>query len=376
MAETTAPMAQSIQSGLGWFLPSAREDMDTNNDGKVDLQEHLLGLHVLDSRQDPRAIEQRDHVFFNRAVVISWPFFSLYLFSQPWLANYTNNMWWNYSAAYGVFGDNGELEGTWKREGMCITPAHEIHCTDGQNFTELAMKHRGAPFGCGCGQGVFGEGLCPMTSYGYTLSDYVSTAPALGAMLGLGFFPLLGTWASTGIINKHCKPSWFMENLHFMSMLFFQLSYIAWGISSDCIFPLAHAVLTVAFLGGFLWHWVVSAFLCIAAEGIRALEAEIVLYVACMSIFIISVGAVPRVFLTINAVLQPWGYDPLPNWNRGLGSYAFWFAEAAGLSLTFGAYPLILIGHAILTGPRNVPEEFRLVYCRDRHTAVAATDDA
>merc|ERR1712129_595882 len=32
-----------------------------------------------------------------------------------------------------------------------------------------------------------------------------------------------------------------------------------------------------------------------------------------------------------------------PNWNRGIGSYAFWAAEAGGLSLTFGAYPILLI---------------------------------
>merc|ERR1719291_717198 len=31
------------------------------------------------------------------------------------------------------------------------------------------------------------------------------------------------------------------------------------------------------------------------------------------------------------------------NLNWGLGSYAFWFAEASGLSATFGVYPIIIV---------------------------------
>lgn len=53
-----------------------------------------------------------------------------------------------------------------------------------------------------------------------------------------------------------------------------------------------------------------------------------------------SVGAIPRTFLTLNYAL---GTTFFPNLNFGLLSYTFWFAEALGLSLTFGAYPVILI---------------------------------
>lgn len=324
--------------------------VDINNDGKIDFQDRLLGVAAVqmcdneeEAQKISRNIQMNDTVFFNQAIVVTWPLFSLYLFTQPWMANWTNNSWHQYSATYDVYGDDGALVGEYvRRRGLCNVPAAEMHCTDGQNFTELALKHRGAAIGCGCGEGIYGEGLCPMTSYGYTLSDYVSTAPSLGAMLGLGFFPLLGTWQCTLAINKHCRPTPVWEKMHFWTMLFFQISYIAWGMASDCVFPLAHAVLTVAFLGGFLAHWVVSAFLCIAAEGVTVLEADIILYVAMTSISVITVGALPRVFLTINGIV---GYGLLPNWNRGIGAYAFWFAEVAGLSLTFGAYPLILLGY-------------------------------
>merc|ERR1739848_347914 len=177
-----------------------------------------------------------------------------------------------------------------------------------------------------------------MTSYGYTLSDFVSTEPAIAAMLGLGFFPLLGTWENTKLVNILARPSPMVGRIHMWSMLLFQLSYVLWGIASDCIFPLAHAVLTVAFLGSFLWHWIVTAFICIAHWGINSVESIVTLHVAVSAVSVISLGAIPRVFLTLNAVL---GITFFPNWNVGIGSYAFWFAEAVGLSITFGAYPLI-----------------------------------
>jgi hypothetical protein len=315
--------------------------------------ENTLGLHF--------------NVFVNRAIIVTWPLFSLYLFTQPWMSNWTNNTWHAWSATYDVYADDGSLGGSYiRKRGMCSVSASEMHCADGQNFTELALRARGTAIGCGCGEGVYGEGLCPMTFYGYTLSDYVSTAPALGAMLGLGFFPLLGTWQCTMAINKHCKPSPLWEGLHFYSMMFFQVSYILWGIASDCIFPTAHAILTVAFLGGFLAHWVVSAFLCIAQEGVKVLEAAVVTWVAWAAICVISLGAVPRIFLTINGLGGIPGYGFLPNWNRGIGAYAFWFAEVSGLSLTFGAYPLILIGYQlkVYLGAElpEVVEEYSLWY--------------
>merc|ERR1711992_315260 len=54
-----------------------------------------------------------------------------------------------------------------------------------------------------------------------------------------------------------------------------------------------------------------------------------------------GIGAIPRILLSLNTVL---GTTWFWNLNYGYGSYAFWLAEASGLSLTFGAYPLILIG--------------------------------
>jgi len=313
---------------------------DLTGDGLVDLQDKLLHKGFLTTKRNARVISLRDNAFINRMIVFTWPFFSLFLLSQPWLSNWANNKWHAYTALYRVYNYDGSVEGDYKRPGMCDTEAKYMHCTDGQNFTELALKYRGEAVGCGCGQGVLGEGLCPMTSYGYTLSDFVSTEPAIAAMLGLGFFPLLGTWKNTMLINRLAKPSWFFERVHNWSMLIFQISYVMWGIASDCIFPTTHAVLTVAFLGAFLVHWVITALICIAGMGIANIESAVTSYVACTATGVIALGAIPRVFLTLNDSI---GYNLFPNWNRGIGSYAFWAAEAGGLSLTFGAYPILLI---------------------------------
>lgn len=315
---------------------------------------------LLESNGVTEEVDLGTSAAFNRACLFTWPIFSLFLLTQPLTSNYLNNLWYSYSAEYDLYAANGALQKKGysnHRAGICITPADQFVCADGQNFTALAMKYRGVPFGCGCGEGVLGEGLCPMTFYGYTLSDFVSTEPAIAAMLGLGFFPLLGTWQNTKVINAKAKPGRCVGAMHFFSMFVFQMCYIFWGMASDCIFPTAHAVLTVAFLGGFLVHWLITAHICIVHWGLGALEARITFAVALFSIAIISAGAMPRVFLTINGAT---GKAQYPNLVRGVGKYAFWFAEAAGLSVTFGCYPLILLGFCMPPYARQKPREFRI----------------
>jgi len=342
-----------VQNAIG-----AAEDIGHGFVDRVDSEDgnakvHDLRKKLLDGtpdHKDKSAIQNREMVWFNRTVIGSWPLFCMFLLSQPWLSNYLNNKWYNYSAEYDAFGDNGTIASITKRKGMCITPADEMTCTDGQNFTALAIAARGEAIGCGCGQGVLGEGLCPMTSYGYTLSDFVSTGPAIATMLGLGFFPLLGTWVNTMMVNDLAQPTYLIGMIHFFSMVVFQSSYILWSIASDCIFPTAHAILTVLFLGAFLAHWVCTAGICLAKWGLTSWEARVTLFVAIGAITVITLGAIPRVFLTLNMVL---GKGIFPNWNRGIGAYAFWMAEALGLSLTFGAYPMVLIAYVLTDSPEE-----------------------
>jgi len=304
------------------------------------------GHGFVKGERDAKKISSLDNQFLNRAIVFSWPFFAAYLCLQPWISNWANNRWWNYSAGYTVYNRDGSVQNTTYGRHMCDTPAQLIHCSDGQNFTALAIAARGAPIGCGCGQGVLGEGLCPMTFYGYTLSDYVSTEPGIAAMLGLGFFPLLGTWRNTMFINKLAKPTMKWQYVHLYSMLAFQIAYLIWGMASDCIFPNTHSIFTVLFLGAFMVHWIVTALICTAFMGIFSIEDKtinveslVTINVAIFAVAIISLGAIPRIFITLN---DTFGTTFFPNLNFFPFSYAFWLAEAVGLSATFGAYPVVI----------------------------------
>merc|ERR1712232_1418932 len=142
------------------------------------------------------------------------------------------------------------------------------------------------------------------------------------------------------LVNAVCKPTVIFELLHNWTMIGFQVFYILWGICSCCIFPELHNILTVMFLGALLAHWIITAVICVMYKGLRNVESAVTLYVACASTSVMVLGAIPRIFLTLNDALDVTWF---PNLNYGFGSYAFFLAEAGGLSLTFGAYPIILI---------------------------------
>merc|ERR1740117_2590515 len=108
--------------------------------------------------------------------MISWLLFSTFLLTQPWVSNWANNKWAGFHQRRKVYNHSALPNFSVDRPrvvyGLCTVPAKDYICTDGSNFTELALKYRpNHPFACGCGEGVLGEALCPRTSYGYTLSD-------------------------------------------------------------------------------------------------------------------------------------------------------------------------------------------------------------
>jgi len=265
------------------------------------------------------------------------------------MSNYLNNKYHNsfdkrtlYNITQGVHFSKRKF-GT--MYGLCTVPAAEYVCTDGSNFTELAAKYRPEyPFACGCGEGIMGEGLCPRTSYGYTLSDYVSSTPALGAMLGLSTYPLIGARRLTKSIvdDKTNGVSDVLARVLFMSLNSFQVNYIFWGIASVCIFPAAHAILTVTFLGSYI-VFALALLYMFHQKGYGHMGADqwVILIGAIISFFAISLGSIPRVFLMIDSATNSPIFSDLNN--GGFGSYVFWLGEAVGLSVFFGLYPLVFL---------------------------------
>merc|ERR1719330_1131109 len=98
--------------------------------------------------------------------------------------------------------------GDW--QAFCRTPAGEIICGDGQNYTEIALRLNrlnkdGDPVGCGCGEGVFRDYVCPINvdsvaeQHGgntttFSISYYISTAPGTGSMSAFSAGPSLAMW--------------------------------------------------------------------------------------------------------------------------------------------------------------------------------------
>jgi len=271
----------------------------------------------------------------NQASVASWLLLSLFLFTQPWMANWANNNWWNYNAGVMVYADDGsKMESghinTWY-SGTCSKPAHELKCTNGEDAAELAWKYRGAPVVCGPGQGFYGEALCPSTWYGFTVGGYVCPAPSLAAMFGLSVCPILGSVIYTIMINAKLEPSTSKKwpfRIHSYTSLLFMLAFLMWCIFNECVSPYLHSVMTVLTVGASAVHWVITAYICSNAGKPWELEVQVTKIVAVLATTVMVIGAIL-----------------LSNGNSGYWAHSFWFAEAMVWSLTFGMHPFCVIGH-------------------------------
>jgi len=291
-------------------------------------------------------VMERSNCCFNVLTLISWVLFSVFMLFQPWLANWANNWNANFHDKHTLYnitvGGHFSSDKFSESYGRCTIPADQYVCTDGSNFTELALKYRpNHLFACGCGEGILGEGLCPRTSYGHTLSDFVSTAPGLGAMLGFAIYPLMGARQLTFSMIKQYKPSERLGLLLYGSLNCFQVNFIFWGICSICIYPAAHAVLTLTFLSSLIIFALTVLYMFHQAEKRVELEQKVILAGAIVSLFAIMLGAIPRICLTIDEMT----FKPIfSNMNNGgFGSYAFWLGEVVGLSVFFGLYPLVFL---------------------------------
>lgn len=207
---------------------------------------------------------------------------------------------------------------------MCITPAKEFHCTDGQNFTELALKYRGVALGCGCGQGILGEGLCALDPQGYTLSTFISTGPGTGAMAGLSFVPILATWWYIDVVNLHFKPSTMVAAASWWTMAGFQFAYGWFLIATDCTMPVAHGTLTNIWIAFFALHCLIVGYICNFKDPV----GQITICIAVFAFVTISLGFLPVIF---------------PALVLGKGAYIFWLGEAVSLTSMFGVTPLLLV---------------------------------
>ena len=127
-------------------------------------------------------------------------FLSLYVFLLPYLANKFDS------------NDNNLL---------CSS---HVYCADGSSY----YNKTGNLIGCGCGQGIFGQNICSITTFGYTISGYIATAPATGAMASLSALPIAAIWlygtGSSTIYSRIIPKKWFWIST--ISLTVFQICYI------------------------------------------------------------------------------------------------------------------------------------------------------
>ena len=135
-----------------------------------------------------------------------------------------------------------------------------VICSDNTSFFNITGSH----IGCGCGQGIFGQSICPVSTYGYTISSYIATAPATGAMACVSAFPILAIWlfgtGSNNFYNSYIIPN-FITILAKTTILLFLICFFMFLFATDCIFPNLHDIVVTLFSTFGIMHYSIIAFI-------------------------------------------------------------------------------------------------------------------
>lgn len=248
----------------------------------------------------------------------------------------------------------GFNDGLGYSEILCTTPAEYIRCGDGTNYTLLAMKYNrfrdGKYWGCGCGEGVFGDWVCRVESrpgdhQGFSISYFISTPSSTGGMACFSFGPLYSMWLHSltipDVLNIVAPPKWGLGQVapyaktFYQTQLAFIVCYGLFMFNTTCIFPTAHIFFVASFLAAAIAHYVTLA--CHIGCNTMA------------GIVIITLCATACVALLLGSIVT---YVVLNHIDRVslIGRYAFWFGECVGLSCGFAIAPILLlidVGHPV-----------------------------
>eukprot|EP00931_Biecheleriopsis_adriatica_P076204 TRINITY_DN49938_c0_g1_i1.p1 TRINITY_DN49938_c0_g1~~TRINITY_DN49938_c0_g1_i1.p1 ORF type:complete len:360 (-),score=41.53 TRINITY_DN49938_c0_g1_i1:40-1062(-) len=241
----------------------------------------------------------------------------------------------------GMFNHQWQSNTTGPNNFLCMTPPEEMHCSDGRNFADLEVVQKRMQFskrrnvGCGCSQGVIGEGSCPQDGeLGFTLSSYISTPPAIAAFVGLLSPSVVSMWWAMAAVNKELQPNACMQNLQFFALLAFQISFALFAIGSDCIFLQLHLLMTRVFQAT---AWIYNLSFVIMACCAGPCKSNIILIVA------ISAG----IAVGGSTIAQAWGYIFAPILGAAYTiNHGFFIFECIMLTGCFSVGPMLLLfGH-------------------------------
>lgn len=249
-------------------------------------------------------------------VAVFWLLQTLFLAGLPWLSKYFNAM-------YGDTSPQG-----WQKEGLCTLPPSEYKCYKGVNLTAAMLQWNRKSL-CGCGEGIFGEGICDIRGLGYSVSYYVSAAPAGGIFTALTTVPLIAMYAGHAIARNIFGETCLVR-LARLGLLVIDVGFLAIVSFPVCQFPSIHGAASNAFYIGTTVHF---SFLALAAcchgGGERFTSAAIVI-TAVIGNLALYAGEILSVLYAQDPSKYPAYYAD-----------AFWLGEVIFFALSFGTAPLI-----------------------------------
>jgi len=237
---------------------------------------------------------------------------------------------------------------------LCHNDASSIVCGNtNQSYIDIARELRrdrtydGAMFlnhsywGCGCGEGIFGDWACvvatdehslniyqtPFNSHSFSISYFITTPSATGAFSAAAFFPMLFIWNfGAGTINEYngCLGKVFASRLLFLTQVMFQVFFGLFLFFNVCAFPKMHFPVVGIFIASQVLH------MCAVADyiGCKTAQGKFVLAVCFLSCFALAIGT----------AVDSMGPEQDGSW---LEQHAFFLGECAGMS-TILSIPVLL----------------------------------
>lgn len=187
-----------------------------------------------------------------------WSFFAAYLYLMPTYVPYLN----------AHFANNTCTTPTWQ-----MMENDGIYCVNGADLTQLATEHQrfnrnGDPVACGCGEGIFGEDICPLGFAGHpkiggaTVSNYIGTPTGAGSWTIISAGPIAMAWiygtGSTDMLHligadrEGSRLMWLAKATWYL----FQAMFWLFCCSPGCILYGPHKKTTAGFAIGAILHFV------------------------------------------------------------------------------------------------------------------------
>jgi len=229
--------------------------------------------------------------------VVYWVAFVYYIFRLPWMADkYNQQYWWNPPRQGGLT----ELCHT-----SIFTPG--LECRNGQDLIELAARHN-RTWICGCGQGLFGEALCPLVPGGFSVSFFISSSNGTGLFTFLSFWPMMTLWWYHDWVDRTQDVRKDLMQYSWVALWGLQLFYGAVCYTQICFFPVAHAVCWAFFMMLWFTHIGLTWYTCWLNPGLR--KASQVMATTVVIVIFANIGMLMSSHMDCNISFHvcTWGY--------------------------------------------------------------------